>query len=227
MDSAMMRVVRVVLGLLVWLGGSGVVRAQPSNALEAPSLSVGVAAVIQPQEPGFGGGTFCCDAGAVKLGWWGETGWFVSPRVSVRGELAAGRAFTNHLRAPRFVQENRHRDLTVSALFAFHPHTGGTIRPAVLAGFGMAVGRTTRTSQLLDFGPDRVSSVQGVASVEQSTDMVPAMTWGADVQIVLGTRIRLVPQMRARFLWRSDVARFEDGLARWLIEPRMGLQILF
>jgi hypothetical protein len=217
----------VILGLLVWLGGSNVAKAQPASDLEGPFVAAGVAVVVQPQEADFGGGYFCCDAGGVNVGWWGETGWFVSPRVSVRGEVAAGRAFRNDLAAPRLLQQNRHRDLTLSGLLAFHVPGSAVIRPALLAGVGMAFGRTTRTSQLLHFGPDGVSFAPGGPSVVQFTEVVPAVTWGADVQIVLAPRIRLVPQVRGRFLWRSDVARLHDGLARWLIEPRLGLQVLF
>ena len=73
--------------------------------------------------------------------------------LNFRGELAVPGRETDNLSAPRFIQENQHRDVTLSALVGFQPTRRGRVRPEVLGGLGVAASRTTRASRLLIFTP--------------------------------------------------------------------------
>lgn len=217
-----------ILAFGLWLAAASVVYGQQERmSADRAFLGGGASAVLQPEQSRFGGGYFCCDAGGMAAGFWGEAGWFVSPHVSVRSEFSVPLAFTDDLTAPRFVQQNRHRDLIASGVVAFHPGRLGRASPALLAGFGAAFGRTTRASRLLTFAPGQPPFASGEPSVYETNETVPALTIGIDLPINVAAHVRFVPQLRTRVLWRSDEARFQDGLARWLVEPRVGIQVSF
>jgi hypothetical protein len=204
--------------------------ATPAGAGQQPAegtgfVSAGPAAVVQFQEPDFGG-YFCCEAGGTGLGFLAEGGWFVSRRVSIRGELSSGLPFTDDLRAPRFVQQNQHHDWIVSGGAAWHARPSSRIGIAVLAGFGVAIERTTRTSRLLRFVPP-ADVVPGEPFVQQATEAVPAATFGMELPIAAGRHVWIVPQARARFLWRDEVSRFQDGLGRWMLVPAAAVRVVF
>ena len=203
----------------------GVLDARQQVPPERGFAGGGVSVVTQFQEPDFGG-YFCCEAGGTEAGFLAEAGWFVSRRISIRGEAAAGLAFTDDLRAPRFVQENRHHDWIFSGLVAFHARTSGRVRLAVLSGFGAAVERTRRTSRLYRFVPPAGMTL-GDPQVQETTGAVPAATLGLELPIAAGRHLRVVPQVRARFLWRGEVSRFQDGLGRWMLAPALELQMTF
>ena len=71
------------------------------------------------------------------------------------------------------------------------------------------------------------SIAKGDALVQETREVVPALMFGIETAFSVTARVRLMPQIRARWLWRSDQGRFEDGLARWSVAPQVGVQLLF
>lgn len=188
-------------------------------------LQGGVALVMVFEQPNFGG-YFCCDAGGASPGVFAEGGGFLSSRVTLRGELAVPGRETDSLSAPRFIQENRHRDVTLSALFGFHPTHRGRVRPVILGGLGVAASRTTRASRLLTFTPTGPVP-DDTPNIIQANERRLALTFGADVPIDLTDRVGLVVTARGRFIARSSESRFQDGLGPWLLTSGLGLQLRF
>lgn len=218
--------VRLTAAAAVWVLAvpASVDARQPQTGHEG-FAGAGPALVVQFQQPGFGG-YFCCEAGGVEAGFIGEAGWFASRRVSLRAEVSTGRPFTDDLRAPRFVQQNRHHDWIVSGVAAVHGRTSARVGIAVLAGFGLAVERTTRTSRLLRFAPP-AEFLPGDPFVQRTSETVPAALFGVELPIAAGRHVRVVPHVRARFLWRGDVSRFQDGLGPWMLSPGVTVRVAF
>ena len=188
-------------------------------------LLFGMLAVVQGQEPGFGGGYFCCDAGGTTLGFNARGGRRLSPRFSLQAELQAARSFDDDLRAPRFFQQNHHRDTVFTLLAGFHPSAGGRVRPVLLAGAGLAVARTDAEVQFLIITVDGSRREPGPSLTRRETR--PALALGAEVALTLNDRVSLVPAVRGRFIFRSDQARFEEGLSRLSLVSGLSLQLSF
>jgi hypothetical protein len=185
----------------------------------------GVAVVMVFEQPAFGG-YFCCDAGGASPGVFVEAGRVLSSRLTLRGELAVPGRETDNLSAPRFIQENQHRDVTLSALVGFQPTDRGRVRPTLLGGLGVAASRTTRASRLLWFTPTGPVP-DDTPNIIPANERRLALTVGADVPIDLTERVGLVVTARGRWIARSDESRFQDGLGRWLLTSGLGLQLRF
>ena len=186
----------------------------------------GVAVVMVFEQPAFGG-YFCCDAGGASPGVFVEAGGFLSSHLTLprRATRVPGRE-TDNLSAPRFIQENQHRDVTLSALVGFQPTRRGRVRPEVLGGLGVAASRTTRASRLLIFTPTGPVPYD-TPNIIKANERRLALTIGADVPIDLTDRVGLVVTARGRWIARSDESRFQDGLGRWLLTSGLGLQLRF
>jgi hypothetical protein len=183
-----------------------------------------VGIIVQSEEPNFGG-YFCCEAGGTAFEFRSQVGVLVSPRVSLQGEILVPRSFTNELSAPRFAQENVHRDVVVSMLVGFHPGTAGRIRTILIAGGGLVFSRTIETVRFFIFQPGGTSL--GPRSVIRHTETIPAVTLGTDFPILVTEHVRVVPQFRLRVMWRSDEARYQEGLGSFGFGPGIGVQVSF
>ena len=199
---------------------------QPPAADEHAFVHGGAALVAVFEQPNFGG-YFCCDAGGLSAGLFIDGGVFLLPRLSLRGELAIPAAETDHLRAPRFVQENRHRDPTLSALVGYHLARGRRAGLALLAGAGIAASRTSRTSTLLTFTPDGSFPDPSTTTILNGNETRFALTFGGDVPIDFTDRVGLVATARLRWIDRSDEARYQDGLGPWLLMSGAGVRVRF
>jgi hypothetical protein len=188
-------------------------------------LLVGLTAIVQPSEGGFGGGYFCCEAGGTTVGLAARGGRRVSPRFSLQAELQVARSFDDELRAPRFFQQNNHRDTVVTLLAGYHPAAGGRVRPVFLAGAGLAVARTAAEVQFVIITTDGSQLEPGSSFTRRETR--PVLALGADLPLLLSDRVSLVPGVRGRFIFRSDEARFEEGLSRLSLVSGLSLQIAF
>ena len=144
----------------------------------------------------------------------GGVGVQISDRWDVRGEVGAGSTttVTQPLLPPvtAFQSRTRNRITAYSALVGFSPAATSTVRFTVLGGISFLYVKTD------------VSTIPGLLVVPHTDiDNVASPTLGAEVPIMLGSHVAVVPTLRvhAFVLRRDDTSGFaiRPGVAlRWM-----------
>jgi hypothetical protein len=148
-----------------------------------------------------------------RAGGGGGVGFQASDRWDVRSEVEMGSTttITRALLPPvaAFQSRTRNRLTTYSALVGFSPATGGRVRFVVLGGISLLHAKT-----------DLDSIPAGLVVVPHTNiDNVVAPTVGAEIPILLGSHVSIVPALRVHsFTLRTD------GTSGFAIRPGVGIR---
>jgi hypothetical protein len=197
-------------------------QADASPGVARGYVTAGALLVRQHGEVRIGGGPFTPKEGpsGVASGLVGGAGVFLTPRLSVGGELALPRYVSHDQRTGTLEVTTRHRDLMAGAALRVHVRRGAAWEPALLIGGSLARADTRRSLSRL--APRRVGPFE-----DERTQTSAAWTLGADVRVALSSKVGLLPGVRFDRIRRSpddDFAGFL-GLGGWVVRSHVQLWI--
>jgi hypothetical protein len=163
-----------------------------------------------------------------------EAGAFLTPRTALGVEVSLPRRFTSIQETDYsrvFQQKSRHRDVALSGVVRTVLGSSSRLRVGLVAGGGV-VSESTRQQRRDQQGPlPTYPPVFDPDSDEYSfTRWTVGAVAGADVEMAIGPRVALVPQVRAHFIRRSNDPSqpgWALGLGALVLRPALSVRTTF
>jgi hypothetical protein len=206
------------------------------HAQEARGYAAGAATLtIQRADTSVGSGPSIPKPGISghAFGILGEAGGFVTPAISIGGEASLAARFTSVQEThyfSNFLNENRHRDLMLSAVVGFHRSIADQVRIAGIVGPAL-VREDTRRRRADQIEPGFAFTGHYGPFVEN----LPFTAWrfgittGGDVEVRVGRRAAIVPGLRVHFVRRDgeDLHNVILQMSSVVFRPSIGLRATF
>jgi hypothetical protein len=149
-------------------------------------------------------------------------GGFVTPRLSVGGELAIPRHVLHDQRTGTLEVRTEHRDVVIGAFLRLHLRPHARWGPPLLIGGGAVRAHTRRF--LWRLAPSRTGPYE-----DERAQTSLAATLGADVRLSLSSKVGLLPGVRLDRIRRNPEDDFAGflGLGGWVVRPDVQVRIDF
>ena len=165
--------------------------------------------------------SFVTTDGIFAVGGWLEAAVVLSPRMRIQIGMEIPGWYETTVRAPRYTEELRRRDIAITSLIGFRPQGTGRIRGTLVGGFGLVLARRVGT-----LGWKADPPVPGRTETLSNTEVQPSLIGGLGFDARLARNISLVVRLQGRWTALSSNQEFY-GRGSFTLCPGVGLQVEF